>query len=123
MSGEHGKSVLCIGNEPVSLNFRCAQLRKNGWTVLSSGHGHEGVLRFQREPVDAVVIDLNDTGSEAALIIGALKKQRPDVPIVMLVTDEEKLTPGATNQADAVLRKSEESGRLLDVLSGLTQRH
>jgi DNA-binding response OmpR family regulator len=123
VSARRGKTVLCIGNEPVSLNFRCSLLKENGWKVLSSASGHEGVLRFQRKTVDAVVLDLNDHGTEAALIISALKKIRPEVRVVMLVSDEEELVPGATNQADAVLPKSQEAGRLQDVLVGLTRRH
>ncbi len=116
-------SVLCIGSEPVSLNLRCSLLQRNGCRVLSSSNGHEGVLRFEKETVDAVVIDLNHNGAEAALIISALKKARPEVPVIMLLNNEKSLAPGATNQADAVLDKSEESGRLLDVVRGLTQCH
>jgi CheY-like chemotaxis protein len=116
-------TVLCIGNEPVSLNFRCALLTENGWKVLSSASGHDGVLRFERQVVDAVVLDLDEHGSEAALITSALKKIHPEIPVVMLVSDEDELAPGATDQADAVLRKSQETGRLHNVLAGLTRRH
>ena len=123
MASQSRISVLCIGSEPVSLNLRCSLLQRNGYRVLSSSNGHEGVLRFEKEAVDAVVIDLNHNGAEAALIISALKKVRPEVPVIMLLSNEKSLAPGATNQADAVLDKSEESGRLLDVVRGLTQRH
>ena len=58
------KSVLCIGNDPLSLNLRCALLKEHGWNVLSSGSGYEGVIRFGQEAVDAVVVDLNDDGAE-----------------------------------------------------------
>jgi CheY-like chemotaxis protein len=118
-----GMVVLCIGSEAVSLNLRCSLLKQNGWKVLSSRGGHEGVLRFQRERVDAAVIDLDDDGAEAALIIGALKKEKPEIPVVMLVSADQKLAPGATDQADYVLAKSEESSRLNDVLLGLTRRN
>ena len=121
MSAKRGRSVLCIGSEPVSLNFRCSLLKQNGWVVLSAGSGHEGVLRFEREKVDAIVVDLNDDGSEAALIIAALKKIRPDIPVIMLVSPDRQLAAGATSQADAVLPKSQETGRLNDVLTGLTR--
>ena len=123
VSARHGKTVLCIGSEPVSLNFRCALLNENGWKVLSSASGHEGVLRFEKENVDAVVLDLNEHGSEAALIISALKKIRPQIPVIMLVSDKQELVPGATDQADAVLPKSQETSRLQDVLMGLTRLH
>lgn len=80
------------------LNLRCLHLREHGWDVLSSGSGYEGVLQFSRHIVDAVVVDLNRDGTEAALIIGELKRLRPEVPVIMLVTDEKLLAPGATQR-------------------------
>jgi CheY-like chemotaxis protein len=112
----HTNDVLCIGNDAVSLNLRCSNLRKHGWNVLSSGSGYEGVLQFTRQIVDAVVVDLNDDGTEAALIIGELKRLRPEVPVIMVATDEKLLAPGATKQADAVIIKSQEEHSLSDAL-------
>jgi CheY-like chemotaxis protein len=117
----HGKSVFCIGNNPVPLNLRCALLKESGWKVLSSGSGHEGVRRFGQEFVDAVVIDLNDGGAEAALITGELKRLKPEVPVVLLIDDETKLAPGATEQADAIIARADESRVLLEVLERLVQ--
>lgn len=119
MAKRTGKSVLCIGNEPVSLNLRSSNLQENGWTVFTAGSGHEGVKQFAREPVDAVVIDLNDDGVEAALIAGQLKQMRPEIPIVIVVSDPKLLVPGATQQAAAEVSKAEEKARLPDVLSRL----
>jgi CheY-like chemotaxis protein len=117
----HRKSVLCIGNNPVPLNLRCTLLKESGWEVFSSGSGHEGVRRFGQESVDAVVIDLNDGGAEAALITGELKRLQPKVPIVLLIDDETKLAPGATKQADATVAKADESRVLLEILSALVK--
>ena len=74
---KRNKSVLCIGNDPLGLNLRCALLKEHGWNVFSSGSGHEGVIRFGQEAVDVVVIDLNEDGTEVALIAGELKRLRP----------------------------------------------
>lgn len=116
MTRQGQRSVLCIGDDPVNLNLRCSLLAKNGWQVTSSGSGHDGVLRFQREPSDLVVVDLDRDGSEAALIISELKRIRPGVRVLMLVADHRALASGATNQADAVLAKAEESRRLVETL-------
>ena len=113
---QHRSDVLCIGNDAVRLNLRCSNLRKHGWNVLSSGSGFEGVLQFSRQRVDAVVVDLDDDGTEAALIIGELKRLRPEVPVIMLATDEKLLAPGATQLADAVIMKSQEDRSLIDAL-------
>lgn len=114
-----GSAVLCIGNDPVHLNLRCSLLKEHGWNVLSSGSGHEGLIRFGQEVVDAVVVDLNDDGTEAALITGELKRLRPEVPVIILVTDEKALANGATQQANAVVVKSQEAGMLIGALKAL----
>ena len=119
MSRHSATSVLCIGNDPVTLNLRCTLLRAQGWVVRSSGSGHEGVILFQQEKVDLVVVDLNGDGAEAALITSSLKQIRPEIPIGLVVADETALARGATQQAAAVVAKSEESARLHGVLAGL----
>jgi CheY-like chemotaxis protein len=115
---KRGKSLLCIGNDPVNLNLRCALLRQHGWRVLSSGNGHEGILRFGKEAVNAVVVDLNDDGSEAALIIGELKRLRPEMPVI-LMKDENALAPGAAQHASAVVLKSQEEVDLIKALEAV----
>lgn len=116
-----GKAVLCIGNDLVNLNLRCALLREHGWRVLSSGTGHDGITRFGQETVDVVVLDLDHDGSESALIAAEMKRQRPAVPILMLVGDASTLAPGATAQADAVVLKSEETQTLHGALRSLVK--
>jgi CheY-like chemotaxis protein len=113
------RTVLCIGNDPVNLNLRGLLIRQHGWNAISSGSGHDGVIRFGQEAVDAVVIDLDGDGAEAALITGELKRLRPTVPVIIVVTDEGELANGATNQAAAVVLKSQEPRTLIDVLKGL----
>jgi DNA-binding response OmpR family regulator len=122
MATSHGsKAVLCIGTDFVNLNLRSSLLQGHGWRVLTSGRGYDGVLRFSEESVDAVVLDLGEDGSEAALIMAELKRQRKEVPIVMLITDGRIVVPGATAQADAVLQKSEEARLLHQTLKSLLQ--
>jgi len=113
--------VLCIGNDPLNLNLRCALLRDCGWEVIVAGRGHEGVFRFSESKVHAVAIDLDDDGSEAALITGELKRLRPYVPVVMIVNDPKTLIEGATGQADVVLLKAEEARLLHQTLKKLVK--
>jgi len=114
-----GTTVLCIGNDPVNLNLRCSLLKEHGWNVLSSGSGHEGVIRFSQEAVDAVVVDLNGSGDESALITGELKRLHPEVPVIVLVTAGRNLADGATQQANVVIPKSQEASMLVGALRAL----
>jgi len=91
-------------------------LREQGWQVLSSTSGHEGILRFTAEPVDAVVVDLNGDGAEGALIAAELKRIRPRVPVIILVVEGETLVDGALDSADAVVPRADRS-QLLKALT------
>ena len=122
MSKRQTKIVLCIGSGAIELNLRSGLQHDCGWHVLSAVSGSEGVLRFSREKVDAVVIDLDTDGSEAALITGELKRQRPEVPVVLLFNNEKLLAQGATDQADAVVLKKDEASRLPGVLDRLVRK-
>jgi len=115
-------TVLCIGNELVSLNLRCTLLKEHGWTVLSSGGGHDGLVRFRQESVDAVVLDLDSDGSSSALIASELKRQRPEIVVVMLVSDQAQWIAEATAQADAVVSNREETKVLHPMLESLLGR-
>lgn len=119
MATRRRRCVLCIGNDPVNLNFRCSLLKKHSWSVLTSGSGHEGIIRFGREEVDAVVVDLNGGGAESALITAELKRLRPDVPVITLVTEGKALPKEATQQATVVIVKSQEADKLVDALKAL----
>ena len=68
-----------------------------------------------------VVLDLNHDGSESALIAAELKRQRPAMPVLMLVGDASTLAQGATAQADAVVLKSEEAKALHGALRNLVK--
>jgi len=108
MANRSGICILCIGNDLVNLNLRCSRLKELGWNVIGSGNGHDGLFRFAQEPVEVVVLDLDDNGAESALIASQIKGQNASVPIIMLVEKRETLLPGATDQADAVVSKAEE---------------
>jgi DNA-binding response OmpR family regulator len=105
----------------VHLNLRCSLLKEHGWIVLSSGSGHEGVIRFSREVVDAVVVDLNHGVAESALITGELKRLRPEVPVIVLVAAVNHLAEVAPQLANVVIPKSQEASMLVDALRALLQ--
>lgn len=113
------RSVLCIGSNAVHLNLRCSLLREHGWNVFSSGSGHEGLVRLGTQAIDLVILDLDNGGVEAALVAGELKRLRPNVQVIMLVTDRESLVEGALDSADAVLLRSEVGVKLLEALQAL----
>jgi len=115
-------SVLCIGNDPVSLNLRSSLLKEHGWNVFTAGSGHDGIQRFTHQVVDAVVVDLNNGGAEAAIITGELKRLKPGIPVVMLVPDEKATETEATRLADAVVVKPQEGHKLVGALKAVLHK-
>jgi DNA-binding response OmpR family regulator len=113
------RRVLCIGNDLVNLNLRCALLKEHGLEAVSCGNGHEGIFRFAHGDIHLVILDLDGDGTESALIASELKRQSPRVPIIMLVTGTKTLIAGATAQADIVIVKSEEERELAGCVSRL----
>lgn len=111
-------TVLCIGDEAVRLNLRCAFLKEHGWQVLSSGTANEGIIRFSEEEVDAAILDFDDDGSQAALTAGELKRLRPQVSVIIVVAEDKVLHDDILQCADAVVPSSDLS-HLLSALESL----
>ena len=75
------RTILCIGDDPLALNLRCARLRDKDFEVLSSGNGYEALIQFGQSQVDAVILDLDGGGPESAVIAGEVKKLCPQAPV------------------------------------------
>jgi CheY-like chemotaxis protein len=107
------KTVLCIGDDPIRLNLRCAVLKQHGCQVLTAASGHDGILRCGRQPVDAIVLEADGDGSESALIVAELKRLYPQIPVIMLLARGNSLVRQATALADFVVRQSKNPSKLL----------
>jgi hypothetical protein len=111
------------GEQSRALELALCAAEGHGWHVPSAGSGHQGVIRFGKESVDAVVVDRNDGGGEGALITAELKRCRPEVPVVLLTTDEDGLANGATEQANVVIARSQVASMLVHALRASLGTH
>jgi CheY-like chemotaxis protein len=85
MSLPQGKkhTILCFCcNDDARLTH--AALLHQGYHVLASSNGFEIMELCTREPVDAVVLDLDRNCAEVALIARTIKQCRPQVPTIVL---------------------------------------
>ena len=78
------KLVLCVDDELVGLSVRKALLEHAGYKVLTAPNGPEGLLLFQREPVDAVVLDYFMPGMHGPEVALQMREVKPAVPILLL---------------------------------------
>ncbi|MBV8675361.1 MAG: response regulator [Acidobacteriaceae bacterium] len=79
-----GPLILCIDDEALGLKIRKAVLEKEGYRVLTALDGSSGLTLFTEEPVEGVILDYYMPGMDGGKVAVAMRKQRPDVPILLL---------------------------------------
>jgi len=76
--------ILCIDDEALGLQIRKAVLEREGYRVLTALDGSSGLNLFADEPVEGVVLDYFMPGMDGGQVVVAMRKQRPQVPILLL---------------------------------------
>lgn len=112
------KVLLCIDDEATGLRIRKLILEKHGYTVLTAEEGARGLELFNKEAIDAVVIDYFMPGMDGGNIAKVMKSRRPNVPIILLSAFY-SLPEGATEAVDAFLTKGDSPEKLLKKISEL----
>ena len=79
-----GPLILCIDDEALGLQIRKAVLEREGYRVLTALDGSSGLHLFAREPVDGVILDYFMPGMDGGQVAVAMRRQRPEVPILLL---------------------------------------
>ncbi len=76
-------TILCIDDDPKTLELQKTILETNGYTALVAPDGPSGITLASEHPVDAVVLDFRMPGMDGGEVAEALWKQQPDLPIVI----------------------------------------
>jgi CheY-like chemotaxis protein len=76
--------ILCIDDEELGLEIRKMVLEREGFSVLTARDGLTGISVFDREQIDAVVLDYAMPGLDGGQVAAILRKRAPDMPILML---------------------------------------
>jgi DNA-binding response OmpR family regulator len=76
--------VLVIEDEPGIVDFVQRGLQSEGFVVASAADGIEGERLALSESFDAIVLDLMLPGRNGLDILGALRKAKPNVPVIVL---------------------------------------
>jgi CheY-like chemotaxis protein len=109
------KTILCIDDDAVALEYHRALLERRGYEVLTAASAQEGLQIAAERAVAAVVVDYEMpemNGHEVALEI---KRRRPQVPIVM-VSANDRIPEEELSVVEAFLYKDEAATRLLPVI-------
>ncbi|WP_213803275.1 response regulator [Granulicella sp. dw_53] len=76
--------VLCVDDETVGLQVRKLLLERSGYRVLTAQDGAGGIEVFEREPVEAVVLDYSMPGMDGGQVASKMREVKPQVPILLL---------------------------------------
>lgn len=110
--------VLCVDDEHVGLQVRRLLLERSGYKVITASNGAAGLHLFQKEPVEAVVLDYAMPGMHGGEVAIRMRAEKPDVPIVLL-SAYVGLPADITRVVDIYMTKGEGAPALLDKLNSL----
>jgi CheY-like chemotaxis protein len=112
------KSLLCIDDESTGLRVRKLILERSGYHVFTAEAGEAGLIVFDRENIDAVIVDFFMPGMDGGAVAKAMKLRKPKIPIILLSAFY-SLPDGATEAVDAFLTKGDSPEILLAKLTDL----
>lgn len=80
------KRVLVAEDEEGFRTILCRTLRHNGFDVVTAADGQLAIDMFNADPasIDCVLLDLSMPKRDGAEVLEALRRTRPDVPVVLM---------------------------------------
>ena len=93
--------ILVIEDEPRIAGFLARGLGREGHDVVIAEDGDVGLFLALSEPVDVVVLDLSLPGRSGLEVLTELRRQRPDLPVLMLTGHDDPRSRAACLDAGA----------------------
>jgi CheY-like chemotaxis protein len=112
--------ILCVDDELVGLRVRKILLERAGYRVLTAIDGAAGLILFENEPIEAVVLDYSMPGMHGGEVAGRMRQIKPRVPILLL-SAYIGLPAEVTSLVDLYMTKGEGAPMLLQKLESLLQ--
>jgi CheY-like chemotaxis protein len=111
-------TILCIDDQSKGPIGRKTLLENNGYEVLETVSGDEGLKLFLSHSVDAVILDYEMPGMNGDAVAAKMKRAKSHVPI-MLLSAYEPLPTSKLLAVDTFLSKSQPPRILLSTLQNL----
>ncbi len=112
--------ILCVDDELVGLRVRKILLERAGYRVLTAMDGASGLTIFEKEPVEAVVLDYSMPRMHGGEVAGRMRQIKPRIPILLL-SAYIGLPAEVTSLVDLYMTKGEGAPVLLQKLESLLQ--
>ena len=110
------KTILCIDDDNGVLSYHRALLERRGFEVLTAASARQGLQIAAACAVVAVILDYHMPEMNGHEVATAIKRLKPQVPIVMVSSDD-AIPEQALNVVDAFVSKNEAPSRLLPVIA------
>lgn len=111
--------ILLVDDEPLLLESLEIILTLNGMEIVGTAHdGEEALELLKRNSCQLALVDLNMKGMGGIELISHLKREYPDVKILVLTTfyDDKSITKAIVNGADGYLLKDSGKAAILGAI-------
>jgi len=110
------KTILCIDDDDGMLGYQRALLERRGFKVLTAASARQGLRIAAACAIAAVIVDYHMPEMNGHEVATEIKRLTPQVPIVMVSSDEE-IPEDTLKVVDAFVSKNDAPGRLLPVIT------
>ena len=113
------KRILLVDDEEaIQLLYR-EEFEDEGYLVESARNGEEALAKFQVQPPDLVILDINMPGMNGIEVLRQMKDARADLPVILSSAYQEYKQDFSTWASDAYVVKSAN----LDELKAVVRAH
>ncbi|MFC5719909.1 response regulator transcription factor [Streptomyces gamaensis] len=116
--------VLVVDDEPAIAELLCLALRYEGWKVRSAATGADAVRTAREFKPDVVVLDMMLPDLDGLCVLGRVRRELPDLPVLFLTARDsvEDRIAGLTAGGDDYVTKPFSLEEVVARLRGLLRR-
>ena len=109
------KTILCIDDDGDALAYHRALLERRGFDVLTAISAERALQILGGFAAAAAIVDYHMPEMTGDDVAAALKRSYPEMPVVMLSSDED-IPSSVLNMVDAFVSKADTASRLLPLI-------
>ena len=77
------KKILLVDDEESIRFIYSEELRDEGYEVIAAPNGDEGLILFERENPDLVILDIQMPGIDGVEVLRRMKNISPQIPVIL----------------------------------------
>jgi CheY-like chemotaxis protein len=103
---------LCVDDKQDVLEATSEVLRTSGYSTLVALSGNQGLRLLRQNSVDLVVLDYEMPGMNGELAAQAIRRAKPEVPIILFTGIPDDIPASVRQNVNAVVSKTDFGGLL-----------